>query len=120
MTSFPKIANDLFRAEEKSEYLADLCNVSLLIIDDFGAERRSDYMLETMWHVLELRSCFRKPLIITTNLTMEALRDPPEESLARIYDRILAVCAPLFFPGENIRMQQKKETLQNLEDLLSQ
>lgn len=119
MTSFPRIANDLFGVEEKSEYLADLCNVSLLIIDDFGAERRTEYMLEIMWQVLELRAGIRKPLIVTTNLTLEELRDPPNEDLCRIYDRILAVCAPLFFPGENLRMQQKKETLQNLKNLLS-
>ncbi len=118
MTSFPRIANDLFGNEEKTEYLMELCSVSLLIIDDFGAERKTDYMLETMWHILELRAGFHKPLIVTTNLTLKELHDPPDDNIGRIYDRILALCAPLNICLTNLRENQAQEQLQHLTQLV--
>lgn len=118
LTSFPRIANDLFGNEEKTDYLMDLCNVGLLITDDFGAERKTEYMLETMWQVLELRTCFHKPLIVTTNLTLKELHDPPDDYIGRIYDRILALCAPLNICLTNLRENQAQEQLQHLTQLV--
>ena len=57
--------------------------------------------------VREYRS--RKPLIVTTNLTLDALKHPDDLAHARIYDRILEICAPILFGGENLRVEKANE-----------
>lgn len=118
MTSFPQIANELYGCEDKKEYLHSLCSVSLLIIDDFGVERQNEYMLEIIWSVLEMRSAICKPLIVTTNLTLDELHNPPDDNRQRIYDRILAQCPPLMAVGENLRIGQEAKQLKQLEKLM--
>lgn len=118
MTSFPRISNDLFSVEDKNAYLADLCNASLLIIDDFGVENKTPYMLQTIWQVLESRKRIHKPLIVTTNLTTAILHDPPSEEIGRIYDRILELCGPLNICLANLREEQAAQQLENLRNLM--
>lgn len=119
MANFPQISNDLFSAEDKTAYLTDLCNTSLLIIDDFGVENKTSYMLETMWKVLEQRKCIHKPLIVTTNLTTEVLHNPPNEEIGRIYDRILELCGPLNICLSNLRKEQAAQQLEDLRNLVN-
>ena len=49
------------------------------------------------------------PLIVTTNLTLDALKHPDDLAHARIYDRILEICAPILFGGENLRVEKANE-----------
>ena len=42
-------------------------------------------------------------MIITTNLKLAELKNPPDLAHARIYDRILERCAPILFAGKNFR-----------------
>ena len=66
----------------------------LLIIDDFGMERGTEYGLEQVYNVIDSRYRSRKPLIVTTNLTLEELQHPEDTAHARIYDRLLEMCSP--------------------------
>ena len=43
----------------------------LLIIDDFGMERGTDYGLEQVFHVIDTRYRSNKPLIATTNRPLD-------------------------------------------------
>ena len=42
-------------------------------------------------------------MIVTTNLKLNVLKNPPDLAHARIYDRILERCAPILFDGKNFR-----------------
>ena len=55
-----------------------------------------------------------KPLIVTTNLSLDELQHPQDTPHARIYDRLLEICAPILFTGTNFRRQ----TAQNKRDKL--
>lgn len=46
-------------------------------------------------------------MIITTNLKLEEIKNPPDLAHARIYDRILEWCAPVLFSGRNFREEQE-------------
>ena len=81
----------------------------LLILDDLGAERGTEYALEQVFAVIDARYRSRKPLIVTTNLTLNALKHPDDLAHARIYDRILEICAPILFGGENLRVEKANE-----------
>ncbi len=76
---------------------------SLLVIDDLGVERSTEYAMEKMFTVIDSRYRSRKPLIVTTNLKLEEIKNPPDLTHARIYDRILERCAPVLFSGKNFR-----------------
>ena len=52
----------------------------------------------------------RKPLIVTTNLTLDTLKNPDDLAHARIYDRILEICAPILFSGKNLHVEKANET----------
>jgi len=43
------------------------------------------------------------PLIITTNLTINELRNPPDVAHARIYSRVLEMCSPVYVGGDDRR-----------------
>ena len=68
MTNFAVILGDLSPGfTGRNEYISRLCRYPLLIIDDFGMERGTDYGLEQVFHVIDTRYRSNKPLIATTN-----------------------------------------------------
>ena len=60
----------------------------------------------------------RKPLIVTTNLTLDSLQNPLDTAHARIYDRLLEMCAPILFTGENFRRETAQAKLNRLKELM--
>lgn len=107
MTSFPKILNALggLYSSERNEYLISLNRYMLLVIDDMGIERESQYTLETVYMVIDERYKSGKPFIITTNIQLSILKNPQDLEHARIYDRIMERCMPVFFGGRNYRSE---------------
>ena len=61
----------------------------------------------------------QKPLIVTTNLTLEELQHPEDTAHARIYDRLLEMCCPVFFTGENIRKATAQGKMERLKGLMN-
>ena len=119
MTNFSAILNDLTASfEGRNEYIERLCRFSLLIIDDFGMERGTEYGLEQVYNVIDSRYRSRKPLIVTTNLTLDSLQNPLDTAHARIYDRLLEMCAPILFTGENFRRETAQAKLNRLKELM--
>jgi DNA replication protein DnaC len=116
MTSFPRILQGGFN---KSDLLAEMQHYQMIVIDDFGAERQSEYSLETVYLIIDELYKAKKPLIITTNLDLEYdFRRAPDVGHQRIYDRILEMCVPLLFTGENIRQKRAFEKLKKAKELL--
>lgn len=120
MTNFALILNDLAASyKDRNEYIACLCSFPLLILDDFGMERGTEYGLEQVYNVIDSRYRSRKPLIVTTNLTLEELQNPEDTAHARIYDRLLEMCSPLCFTGENLRKAAAQGKMEQLKRLLA-
>ena len=93
MTNFATILGDLAASfEGRNEYISRLCS-----------RYRSD-----------------KPLIATTNLTLEELQHPQDTPHARIYDRLTSMCAPVRFTGSNFRKETAQEKLERLKQLMKQ
>lgn len=81
--------------------------VDLLVLDDFGTTKNSERNLELLFEIVDTRARSGKPLIITTNLIPAELKEPTNLSLARIYDRVIAMCSceesPVVLNGRAIR-----------------
>ena len=120
MTNFATILNDLAASfEGRNEYISRLCSFPLLILDDFGMERGTEYGLEQVYNVIDSRYRSGRPLIVTTNLTLEELHNPEDTAHKRIYDRLLVMCSPLCITGENFRKATAKAKMERLKTLLN-
>ena len=119
MTNFALILNDLTASfEGRNDYIARLCRAPLLILDDFGMERGTEYGLEQVYNVIDSRYRSRRPLIVTTNLSLQDMQHPQDTAHARIYDRLLEMCAPIRFSGENFRKATAQDKLARLKNLM--
>ncbi len=120
MTSFATVLNDLSASYEgRNKYIERLCCPQLLIIDDFGMERGTEYGLEQVYNVIDSRYRSKKPLIVTTNLSLRDLQNPQDMPHARIYDRLLEMCVPIRFTGESFRKTTAQEKLARLKFLIN-
>ena len=121
MTNFSRILNTLtgMHFEDRNQFIHSLNRYSLLIIDDLGIERNSDFALEQVFNVIDSRYRSGKPLIVTTNLTLTELQNPQDTPHARIYDRLLEMCAPVCFSGENFRRESAQNKLNRLKQLMN-
>jgi len=104
MTSFVKLMESMQGfSEDDSALIARLNRAKLLIIDDLGAERSTDYALEKVYDIVDSRYRAKLPIILTTNLSMTELKESTDIRYTRIYDRIFEMCYPMQFKGQSWR-----------------
>ena len=122
MTNFSRILNTLsgLFSEDKNRFIDNLNEYSLLIIDDLGIERNSEFALEQVYSVIDARYRSKKPLIVTTNLTLDELKYPKDFAHERIYDRVLERCVPLKINNQNIRQCNAENNFAKARKLLSE
>lgn len=119
MTSFVKILQDIQNPEmDEREYLKMLDNARLLIIDDLGAERNTDYALEKVYNVIDSRVRINRPMILTTNLTLQAMKDETDIRYRRIYDRIFENCYPVQMTGRSYRTEEGNRRFLRMKELV--
>lgn len=115
MTSFVKILQDIQSREDEANYISVLNGCKLLIIDDLGAERNTDYALEKVYNVIDSRARADKPMILTTNLSFDEMMRNPDIRYRRIYDRIFETCIPVEMPGNSFRIMRAAQRQKQLE-----
>ncbi len=124
MRNFAQILNDLQKGGfnlDRNEYIEQITNSTLLILDDFGIERNTEYALEQVYNVINARYLKARPTIITTNLNFKDLEQEQEDiMLGRIYSRIIEMCLPLRVVGSDRRKIQSKEKLKKAQNLIDE
>jgi len=86
----------------ETDVLNTVRDASLLVLDDLGVEYKTAWAYEKFYAIIDTRYRANKPIIITTNFTLDALRenltivdlrtkltDPSE----RVFNRITEMCA---------------------------
>ena len=73
-----------------------LCSVDLLHLDDLGAEKRTDWVLEQLYSIVNERWQDQRSIVATTNLDRDKLR---EEIGWRTVSRLVEIC------GDEIPLQ---------------
>ena len=119
MTNMGRIINYMWTESDKNAYLDSLSSYELLIIDDFGAERDSEYNADIVFQVIDARYRSGLPLIITTNLTMEELKRPKDISKHRIYSRLMEMCAMIEVKGADKRIEKQNGLIQGIKRLIA-
>ena len=92
--------------KKETELLHKISKCDLLIIDDLGCEKISEWVLEKIFLLIDTRYRASKPVIITTNLFYS--RDNEKCGIyntfgTRIKERILEMCFPVCCKGESKR-----------------
>lgn len=119
MTNFARIANTVQGMfEGRQEYYDSLNRYPLLILDDLSAERKTEYMQEIVYNVIDARYRAKLPLIVTTNLTADELKHPAEITNQRTFSRLFEMCLPIKVEGEDRRRAKLKDTHREYMDLL--
>ena len=104
---FDTLARYTFNAGAKealSGFYEDLYNCDLLIIDDLGTERNTDFVVSQLFVCLNDRILNRKSTIISTNLTLKNFSDTYSE---RTFSRITSNYTMLKLTGDDIRIKKK-------------
>ena len=119
VTSIVKLTGGGVFNDDLQITLRKMQSARLLVLDDLGAERNTDFKSEQIFDVIDTRYNNRKPMIITTNLTMDAIKRDPDIRRQRINDRILECCHPVKMDWEswrrNTAMAKYKNTVSILE-----
>jgi DNA replication protein DnaC len=119
VTNFARIANEVQGMfEGKQRYYDNLNSFPLLVIDDLSAERKTEYMQEIVFNVIDARYRANLPLIVTTNLTREELLNATDVTQQRIFSRLFEMCVPLEVAGKDRRQQVLKSDIGKMKNLL--
>lgn len=120
MTSFIKIIGSasLTNREEAVNFTDRLNRAKLLIIDDLGAERGTDYALERVYDIIDSRYRARLPMILTTNVPISEMMECMDRRYSRIYDRIFEVCYPMEFKGTSWRKAEASKRFDDMQKFL--
>lgn len=107
MTSFIKLLDEMSDIDrDDGEYIAKLNRAKLLIIDDLGAERGTDFALEKVYDIIDSRYRSGKPIILTTNLEISYMKSCNDIRYSRIYDRVFEMCYPVKMDGLSWRKKE--------------
>ena len=108
--SMPRLLSDIKETyEDRSEQsymelFERVVGVDLLHIDDLGAEKRTDWVLEQLYSIINERWQEQRSIIVTTNLfDVDELRD---QIGARTVSRLHEMCDLIPIMGRDRRMQQ--------------
>lgn len=99
------------RTYQASDLVAAVCSVPLLLLDDLGAERVTDWVAGQLYSVVNSRE--ERPTIFTSNLDLAGLCDRLGGlDGERIVSRIQGMCAPHIYhvDGPDLRQRPKRET----------
>ncbi|MEG2624338.1 MAG: ATP-binding protein [Clostridia bacterium] len=113
MTSFVKLMNYKY-ADDWQEMIARLNAAHLLIIDDLGAERSTDYGAERVYDMIDSRYRAKRPMIVTSNLSIKQMLAETDIRRYRVFERIVESSYPLEFTGTSWRIKEAGERFERM------
>lgn len=121
MTNFTVLSNELWGTnKDRQAFIDNLVSYDLLILDDLGVERNSEYMNQIVTSVLDARYCTSKPLIVTTNLSGTELfgNSNTDINRQRIYSRLTESCIPIMYTGYDRRTRKMQDKISKYKQML--
>ena len=89
-------------ANGERRHLALMKKVDVLIIDDLGKDKLTEWNNEVLFEVINYRYEHRKPVVITTNATPREL----EERNPAVYSRLCEMCELVTMTGRDYRKEK--------------
>lgn len=98
--AFSDEAKDVAKIEEK------LCGAPVLIIDDLGKEKQSEFTNELLFRVVNRRYKDNLPMIVTTNYRLPELAKRLDYA---VFSRIVELCKAVDMRGRDYRMNDFRD-----------
>ena len=105
--SVPDLMDDLRGHDESKEQMKALKEVDLLVLDDLGAQKNTDWVTERLYVIINARYSELRPTIITSNSYLSDLNKIA--GWERIVDRIIECCHVIKCEGASYRKKTKGE-----------
>lgn len=118
MTSFAKLLGKDKGFGVDEEFIAEINRARLLIIDDLGAERSTDFALEKVYSIIDSRYLTGLPMVLTTNLRLIEMKKCDDIRYKRVYERVLEVCYPVQFVWQSMRQSEARIRFNEMEEFL--
>lgn len=119
VTNFSRLINTISGLyADKQQYIDGLNRFTLLVIDDLASEADTDYRNEIIFNVIDSRYRAGLPVIITTNLTAQELKNAQDIRKQRIYSRLFERCIPVEVQGADRRREHLRSDYQAYSALL--
>ena len=99
-TRMTDLLDDLRPGDDARKRVRDCQNAALLVLDDIGAEKASEWTQERLYSVIDHRYANCKPLIVTSNLPPSKLSDQAGERTA---SRLAEMCEVVPMTGQDRR-----------------
>jgi DNA replication protein DnaC len=122
MTNFARLLNRMtdLNSGDRNAYVDSFNAYQLLIIDDLGIERNSEFAREQVFHIIDSRYRSQKPMIVTTNIPLPEMREVKDMSRARVFNRVLERCVPICVDECDIRAENASENLALAKELFAE
>ncbi len=120
--SVPALLGELRKTYEpgsrrsETELLVALKEADLLVLDDAGSEKWSEWAEMTLYLLIDERYRWRRPLVVTTNQSLEELE---AHIGTRTFDRLLEMCVLVQNSGTSYRREKALERRTLLSSRLS-
>ena len=120
MVSTSRLISMTDNGKDTPALLEEMGRARLLVLDDLGAERETDFALEQLELFIDARSLAGRPLIVTTNYTKQELDSLADRRKARIFDRVKAMCCmPVILTGTSRRVDSAKKRARECRKILT-
>lgn len=90
------------------EILQALYNVDCLVLDDLGAEKATEWVAERLYLVINQRYLSNRMTVITSNCTLQEVKERLGQQGVRITSRVLEMCKIIPLVGEDYRRLKAK------------
>jgi len=87
------------------EIIEKMTGVDLLLLDDLGVEKASDYSAARLYSIINGRYDAMRPTIITTNISLEEIASRLGSLGERIVDRLVETCDFIDLPNRSMRVK---------------
>jgi len=104
--------DEYYRTENEMALLRKYSSVPLLILDDLGTEKASEWARQILYQIVDSRWIDDKPLVITSNLTLRELAERFDD---RISSRIGGACEIFEAQSHDYRIESKETLSKSME-----
>lgn len=105
--------NDRNNKETERDIMRALHDCELLVLDDVGAEKLSDWVQDVLFRIVDGRYRQKKPIMYTTNLKPNDLKDRVGP---RIYDRMMETSILVQNTGTSYRMKVAEKRFRSMKE----
>lgn len=105
MTDFLTIINEYNKTpiDRKQDYIHKIASYDLLVIDDLGLQSTTQHAYSIATAVINARVMSDKPIIATTNLTVQQLLGTNDINYQRMLSRLFERCTIIEYTGDDRR-----------------